>query len=322
MAHKTFLQLVNDAMAECKVTLQPLDSTTFANPSGTILYGLFKTWTNRAYRDILISRDEWNYRVERASVLLYPRLQLRMSGANVVNIDDVLIGDSSGVSFKVVDIHMSENVELDPTTEYTVSVDYVNGEATASNLIFNEEFSRTSPTVDSAIGAIKGRGVYDFAELVPYIYEVDIGSFYMQNYPLTSENPRRLVEITYDKSPVWGVSAFESFSSAMGTTEYVFRTPDGKYDFYPRIDNPRQVSFSYSQEIQLMSSYNDVPVLIDEKYDDLIMWKTIAYYADWDERAKLYSRANKEIKRWNFLMDKNELPTITFNTHRFDYGHF
>lgn len=322
MAHKTFLQLVNDAMAECKVTLQPLDSTTFASPTGTMLYGLFKTWTNRAYRDILISRDEWNYRVERASVLLYPRLQLRMAGMNVVNVNDILVGDSSGIPFRIIDIHTSEDVELDATTEYTVSVEYIDGQATASNVIFNETFSRTSPSPAASIGSLKGRGVYDLSELVPYIYEVDSGSFYMQDYPLTSENPRRLVEITYDRSPVWGVSAFETFSSSMGTTEYVFKTPDGKFDFYPRINSPRQVSFSYSQEIQLMSAYNDVPILIDEKYDDLIMWLAISYYADWDERAKLFSRANKQIKRWNYLMDKNELPTITFNTHRFDYGHF
>lgn len=321
MAHKTYLQLVNDAMAECKVTIQPLDSTTFPSATGTMLYNLFKTWTNRAYRDILISRDEWNYRVERASVLVYPRLQVRMSAANVVNINDVLIGDSSGVSFKVLDIHSAEDVELDTAAEYTLSVDYVDGETTASNLIFNETFSRTSPSPASAIGSVKGRGVYDFHELVPYVYEVDDGSFYMQNYPLTSDAPRRLVEITYDRSPVWGISAFDTFSASMGTTEYVFRTPDGKYDFYPRINTPRQVSFSYSQEIKLMSLYNDTPVLIDEKYDDLIMWKTIAYYADWDERGKLYARANKEIKRWNFLMDKNELPVVTFNTRRFDYGH-
>ena len=321
MTHKTYLGLVNDAISEAKVTLDPLTPSNFANPPRTVLYNLFKQWVNRVYKQVLINRNEWYYRIERAAVVVHPRLQLRLIGANTVNIGDVLVGDSSGVTFEIVDLHTAEDVENDATTEYTVSVTYAAGATGCDSLVFNELFSRTSPSAAAAIGRIKGRGGYDLHELVPYIYKVDTDSFVLQpEDTLNSADLRKLEYTEEGLNSAHGPTLFDLFSTASGTPAYVVRSPDGNYDFYPRLNTSYELGFTFSQEVKLMTAYDDTPELLDEKYDDLLMWMALAEYADWDERPKIFSRATKNIKKWNFIMDRDELPTVTMNTRRFDYG--
>ena len=321
MAHKTFLELVNDAIAESKTSLEPLTSGDFGSPPRSILYNLFKQWVNRAYKEVLIERNEWYYRVERATARVYPRLQLRMVGVNVLNIGDTLVGDSSNVELEILDIHTAEDVENDTTTEYTVSVQYTDGASGADSLIFNETLSRTSSPAVASLCSVKGRGRYDLNELVPYIYKVDENSFAAQAANATASSELFKLAYISDATHAYNTNTvFELFSATSGKPLAIVKTADGNYDFYPRINEAYDLSFDFSQQVKLMSAYNDTPVLLDEKYCDLIMWKAISSYADWDERPKLFSRALKNIRNWKYIMDRDELPTLSLDTNRFYHG--
>ena len=322
MAQKSYLQLVNEALEESKVTLDPLTSVNFASPPRTQLYNLFKNWVNRAYKELLIKRDEWLYRKERAVVTIFPRLQLRMIGLNVLNIGDVLIGQSSAVRFEVLDIHSVEDVETDAVVEYTVSVEYIDAPADADNLILNEVFDIQSPVLTVGVGRVKGRGRYKMSELVPSVYEADEDSFTLQPAVDFTADPSptdstNLLQLTF-VGPGNYSSYYTDFASPTGRPMSVLRAPDGNYDFYPRINEPYDLSFDYTQALSLMVTHDDTPELLDEKYDDLLMWMAVAEYADWDERTKLFSRAKKKIEKWGYLMDRDELPEVTVDTFRFD----
>lgn len=323
MAHKTYMELVNEALTECKVSLDPLTSVDFASPTRSMVYNLMKSYVNRAYRYLLIKRNEWFFRNERAVVTVHPRLQLRMSGAAVINIGDSLVCDSSGVNFDIVDIHTVEDVETDAAIEYTVSVEYTDGDSAVNNVILNETFSSVTPTAVANIGRIKGRGRYSLSELVPQVDEVDEESFSIQPAVDYTTNPSATTSVIVPPLTFIGPEnykdTFTLFSASAGQPVYIVRTPDGNYDFYPRPEKPYDLAFNYSQEPALMSAYDDVPELLDPKYDDLIMWMAVSYFADWDERPKVYSRAKKHMDRWNFIMDRDELPRVAVNLSKFDY---
>lgn len=321
-AHKTYMELVNDAIDECKVSLDPLTSLNFASPPRTLLYNLFKKWTNRAYRDILIDRNEWYFRKERATVTVYPRLQLLLPGPGVVLAGDVLEGVSSGVQFEIVAVHATEDVELSALTEYTVSVEYLGEPSYADNLILNEEFDRIAPSPDASLGTIKGRGRYSFHELVTGFDELDEHSVYIQPsvasatspYPGDLQPAPALIVLPVEN---WA-GRFDAFNAPSGRPGYIVRTDDGLYDFYPRPNLPYDVSFSYTQDASSMTLYNDTPNLLDPMYDEKIMWGTIMAYADWDKQGQLFARAKKAYDRWDYLMRRDSLPTITLGLHKFD----
>ena len=322
MAQKSYLQLVNEALEESKVTLDPLTSLNFASPPRTQLYNLFKGWVNRAYKELLIKRNEWFYRKERAVVTIYPRLQLRANVLGLVNEGDVLVGQSSGVRFEVLDIHAVEDVESDAVLEYTVSVEYIDSPTSADNLVLNEVFDRQSPAVAVDIGRIKGRGRYKMDDLVASVYEVDEDSFTLQPAvdftvspsPTDSTNLIDLMFVGPDNSGRY----YTGFAAPTGRPSAIVRMPDGNYDFYPRINSPYDMGFDYTQAPVLMVTYSDTPQLLDEKYDDLLVWMTVAEYADWDERTKLFARAKKKIDKWGYLMDRDELPEVIVDIFRFD----
>lgn len=322
MAQKTYLQLVNEALEESKVTLDPLTSLNFASPPRTQLYNLFKGWVNRAYKELLIKRNEWLYRKERAVVIIYPRLQLRMIGINVLNVGDVLIGESSAVRFEILEIHSVEDVETDPVIEYTASVEYVNSPTDADNLVLNEQFYKSSVPGLLRIGRIKGRGRYKMDELVASVYEVDEDSFTLQPAVDFSADPSptdstNLIQLMFI-GPDYYKRYYSEFAAGSGRPSAVIRMPDGNYDFYPRINSPYDIGFDYTQAPSLMVNHGDVPALLDDKYDDLLMWMAVSEYADWDERTKLFARARKKIDKWGYLMDRDQLPEVVVDLFRFD----
>lgn len=325
MPRKTYLDLVNESIAESKVTLDPLTSTNFSTPPRTVLYNLFKTWVNRAYKNVLVDRNEWFFRQERAVVTVFPRLQLRKTAVTVLTIDagDIFVGDSSGVSFTIEAVHPDvEDVETDTTPEFTVSVRFSGTGDASNNLILNETVSRVSPSPEAAVATIKGRGRYNFKSLVPYVDDIDKSSFYIQRAVSYTPNiaADELKDAPFLEFYPWErwKAHYESFNTHTGTPRVVTRTGDGLYDFYPRPDGPFDVAFDYSQATKLMSSPSDIPDLIPEKFEDLIIWKAVAEYADYDERPRVFVRAKKNIDRFTYLLGRDALPTPTPDIYRFD----
>src|SRR5688572_9729936 len=93
---KTFLELVNGAISEAKATLDPLTSANFADPPRTMLYNKFKEWVNRAYKELLLDRNEWFFQKERTVTSIGPRIHVVAKNVSYVPlVGDTLRGQTS-----------------------------------------------------------------------------------------------------------------------------------------------------------------------------------------------------------------------------------
>lgn len=313
MTPMTYLELVNRALVESKVTLDPLTSANFAAPPGSIMYDHFKRWCNDAYQELALSRNDWQFRKERATVTVYPRLQLAGVAGTIVP-GDVLEGATSGVRFTVVDTHYFENIEAPaPNTEVTVSVIFDNQDESA-DLILTEEFNEISPTPTANVGYLKGWGFYDFRDLLPAALQIDPESVYLNKIPADAE-----ADGDNQSYPVYflpwekyiSTYPYRHIENYFGAPRAMTQTPQGSYEFYPRIDGEYLISFDYTRDFAPMSAFDDTPEILPPEYHMYLMWKTVMEYADFDGNAKVFARAKKHIDQYAYWYDRDNLPRPT-----------
>lgn len=313
MQSKTFLELVNSALLETKVTLDPLTSANFASPPRTLLYNNFKNWVNKAYRDLMLSHPEWFFRVERGVTQLYPRLHL--SGLTYIpSIGDVLEGSESGVRFEVLAVHSFEDNELDPAIERTVDVAYLNSTSPA-DMIPLEQLNMITPTPLLSVGYVKGAGRYTFDEVVG-LDEIDPDTVVV--FFEDSSVGHKLQWVDYSK---WARSWSTYPYSHAAHPDSITRAPDGAYEFYPQPTEPFTIEFNFTRQYDDMVQWDDLPIGVDAKYQELLVWMAVAEYADFDNNAKVYARASKNIVKYEYFLRRDALPRISIGRSKFyTYG--
>ena len=313
---KTYLELVNEAIAEAKVTLDPLTSANFASPPRTILYNRFKTWVARAYKELLMRRKEWQFRMERGNLEVWPRLHLS-SVTGTFAIGDVIEGADSGITATVKKIHTFEDVEGDGGTEVTLSLDVEEG-SSLFDFFITEDINRTSPTSDPAIAVVKGLGRYKISDEVTNMKDIEINSikFFdpdnLDYEPYFTVNSLGWDAWTYSDYP------WESFG---GRPELVTKAPDGNLEFYPRLDRNYIMHFNFNRKLPELVDWDDTPSEIPEEYEDYLMWKALADYADWDSNQRVYARASKNLETYLYWLERDELEDPHFGPNRF-YGRY
>lgn len=309
---KTYMQFVNDAIRESKVTLDPLTSGTFASPPRTQMYTNFKEWVNRAYKELLIKRKEWQFRVERGTASIYPRLHLSgLSELPVVG--ERWYGVSSGVHFDIVEVFTTvEDVEDDATIEATVSIELVDGYY-YDNLIIREDVIHEA--IPDKTGYFKAPGRYDFKSMVTNLQDIDIATMALSDAPSSggSNSLKKLIAVPYEK---WAIE-YELLELSVGTPDFVTETPQGTYDFYPKPDHEYIVSFDFTRKLDQMVAYNDMPSEIPEQYEDWILWAAVLEYADYDGNPKVGARAKKKLEYYDYLLERDFLEVPRFEGSRF-----
>lgn len=320
---KTYLEIVNDCISESKVSLDPLEAADWANPPRTVMYNNFKRFVARAYKDLMIRRPEWQFRIERATVTVWPRLHL--SGLTYVpSPGDILQGQSSGTRFTVIAVHDFEDVEESADVERTLDVEY-SDDSDGNNVILNEAIERVTPSPATDVGFVKGRGRYNFEGLVPSLEELNTSTVTIQPAVAYADNPTAgELQDAYDVSFIpWDSyrNYFDQFSGNLGRPGYIGRALDGNYDFYPRPNAPYDISFEYTQIVTQLVNPTDIPGQIPERYEDYIMWAALADYADYDERPKVFARAQKHVNQFIYWLERDKLPEMKVNIYRFDQAY-
>lgn len=312
---QTFLSLVNTALDESKVQLDPLTALNFADPPRTVMYNRFKRWINMAYRELFLARNEWYFRKERATLSVRPRIHLA-GLTSIPEVGDVLTGDSSGVIFTVKEVHDFEDIEGDSDTERTVSVEF-SSDSDPSNLIFRETFTGDD---SNAYGYLKGLGRYDFKAAVENLQEID---------PLTIrifDTPTNAVSdpiIAREGAPVV-LLPWEKWQNEYeihpwsGDYPYIIsETPMGTYDLYPKPSREYILSFDFTRKAPEMEAYDDVPVALPEEYHDYLIWRAVEEFADFDQNPRLFARAQKHTRNyWNW-MDRDQKQEVRFAESKF-----
>lgn len=307
----TFLEIVNTAIMEGKVTLDPLTSANFADPPRTRLYNDIKRWVNVAYKELLLRRNEAFSRSERAIVVVYPRLQLN-DLAYIPSIGDVLEGATSGVRFSVLDVHTAEDVDNSATIERTVSVDFTST-TPPQYLILGERIDRISPSPAADVGEIKGAGYIDFKQEVP-------GLAYVVDDSLTIEATENATMLTPVRMVNWDYMLPEQLAVPWtnASPSLMYKNRQGTYGLWPHINRPTRISFSYIRSIPQLSAWDDIPVELPADYHDLIVWKTVVELADFNNDTRLFARANKHVETYLSWQERDEMPKVFMDLYRFD----
>lgn len=301
----TYLEIVNTAIAESKVSLDPLTSVNFASPPRTVLYNHFKRWADSAYRELFMKRPEWEYRSERAAIEIWPRLHL--SGLTYTPaVGDELVGTSSGIIFTVKAVHVYEDVEEDATVERTVSVEF-DETSDPSNLIIMEVIDRVLPTAASSVGYIKAVGRYNFADAVTNLEEIDPHDITLSYPPSDAgEFGNELHKLTYLPKSEWKPQYTEfPWTSGYAHPQFITEERDGNYDFYPKPLRNYIISFEFARKTTPLVEWDDSPEAIPSQYHDYIMWRTVQEYADWNQDSQLFLRAKKHVDEYLYWLDRD-----------------
>ena len=308
MASKTFLELVNEAVDEAKISVDPLTSANFASPPRTSMYARIKRWVNVAYRELLMDRKEWQFRKERATLSIEPRLHL--AGVTVAPIvGNVLKGESSEVEFTVTGVYTHEDIERDSDTEYTVSVSF-SDTYDPSNLVVREDIVAVS-SIPGWTGYLKGWGHYSFREQVTSLESIDPDTVMVREIveaPET-EDDLRFTKVNYLTREQW-LPEWELYPFTGERPMYITETNQGTYDVYPKPNGECLLTFEFTRTIPTLTNYDDTPEGIPEEYHDYLVWKAVEEYADFDGNPKLFARARKHTERYRNYLERDYMPDI------------
>lgn len=315
---KTFLELVNEAIDESKVTLDPLTSANFNDPPRTAMYNRFKRWINNAYTELFLARNEWYFRKERTTLVIWPRLHLA-GLVTIPSVGDELTAASSGVMFTVKAVHDFEDIEGDTETERTISVEF-SSDSNPANLLVREEFEGTDGTTTYAAGYFKGFGRYDFRSDVDNLQAIHPDSVRIYdtptNYVAGATLPPQGDTVTYVPWEEWRLE-YDFYPCTGSYPNVISETPLGSYALYPFPLNSYVLGFDFTRKAPQMSAYDDTPEALPEEYHDYLIWKAVEEFADFDSNPRLFSRAIKHTRQyWNW-MDRDQKQEVRFAESKF-----
>lgn len=316
MTAMTYLDLLNAAITESKVTLDPLDATSWANPPRTVMYNNFKRWINSAYTELFHHDEDWYFRKGRLNFTVYPRLQL-YGVASTIAVGDHLVGQQSGVGFTIQEIKTFELAPDSTTSEVTVGVLFDSPKS--ASVVFGEGLNRDTPTAYTSIASVKGIGFYDLRNEVAYVEMIDKetvrafpipGSTY--SYPYYTY-PNKLAGlpmqvVRYDDfNPNYSQAVW-----ADGIPNQVMEMPNGYYQFIPQPLNPFMIQFDYTKRIVPLVNATDIPSALPEQYHPYLYWQAVSEYSDFDRNAAVFARAQKHLQKYDFWLfrDQQKIPAF------------
>lgn len=314
---KTYLELINKAVKEAGVDLDPLSSSDFANPPNK-MHSRFKDWIYDAWKEIQMERNEWEFKTKRATINILPKILVQNGDRSVAPpVDSEFIGNDTGTTFTVKAVDLHSGAWASATAEATLDILSLDGEYK-----FNEYFDEVSPTpANLDVFRVKGWGRYNLDSLVSDLSEPDISTFYIQDSGgstyQTNNDSANLEKLIYVPWPSWS-NYYEEALGGRGIPRYFTTTPDGLYDFWPRLDKEYTLHFTYLAQPSTLSAYTDTLSGIPEEYEDIVVWKAVIFYAEFDRAMDVLQRANKRYLFYKFRMERNEMPVVAFGPCKYD----
>lgn len=307
----TFIELVNTAIDEAKITLDPLTPQNFDNPPRTAMYDRVKRWINEALQELLTSRNEWFSRKERVVVELHPRVQFLPSSVTPT-VGYTYTGRTSGASFTVLEIH-SNTDEL--TSNTTVSVSYPEDSVGITGFAKNEVLDVTAPVQLFQTGIFKGAGSYDFTDLAPNSEIVDDSSIV-----LSPSLEDQLDGISIGDGSVryirWDLAVRADSSNAYGN-RVIARSPTGGYMFFPALNRSVIASYDVTREVTKLVAFDDVPATLPKEYHAYLYWAAVKSYGDFQKDAQIWSRGDKNCEKFIVRMERDLSPKVTMGGNLF-----
>lgn len=310
--------LCNRVIIESGTDVDEIASGDFSSPTDTMQKKV-KSWVAQAWREIQMEINNWQYMSKQAQIEIYPQF-LIIEG-------DRATAPGAGADFEGDDTASTFNLLATPTL---LSGTWAAGTAVAimkySDLDgqpkWGEYYDETSPGSQADCVRLKWWGRYNLASAVTDLLEADTSTFFIQSTGGSSLQTNSADSdnggLTYVPWADWLV-AYEGDPTSTGRPSFFTQTPEGWYDFWPRPDEGYLLTFTYSAEPQELSAAADEPTGLDSFYQDLIVWRAVMYYADYQERPSQFARAERRYESIKNRMERNQKPGFSFAPNAFGY---
>ena len=314
---KTYLELVNDAIRESGVDLDSLSVLDFASPTDK-MHERFKHWVSQAWKELQMERNEWEFKSKRATLNINPRIEVYLGDRSVAPpVDSTFIGNDTGATFKVVGTELLDGAWSAGTAKAVLDILDINGDYR-----FNEYFDEISPTPANLDAfRLKGWGRYDLRQMVSDLSEADNTTFFVQDAGGSTIQPNtssaNLEKLLYVPWASW-VNYYEEAYGGLGTPRYFTTTPEGKYDFWPRLDKQYTLYFTYLSKPASLADDDDTLYNFPEEYEDAIVWRAVMYYAEYDRQFDVFQRASRRYGFYKNRLERNQMPPVYFGPCKYD----
>ena len=337
MAQQTYKQLVNKAILESGTTLDDIGTgSAFTSPDDK-MHARFKTWVADSWKEIQMMYSEIDFTIKQASIKIQPRIYLEQNSTSndTPAAGAVLIGATSGTKFAVgrkmdnstADIHLLSGAWGSGTAKAYIGITTEGFPATSAYgtpFLLNEQIglyqSDGTTLTEAAFARYKGTGRYDLATEVTDLLEPRLDQFYIHKMAGDADTDFNSTDyvrqkLTFARIEQWNLLDVEQ-SSGQPTCFSI--SPNGLYEFYPKCNGPYILNLHYESEPQVLSTETEVlSPAMKEQYEDIIVWRAIMHYADYDRKNDVYLRAKKRYDYYLNLLFRKEMPAVTHTPSRF-----
>ncbi len=312
---KNYLELVNEALDEAGVYLDPLTSVTFASPDDR-MYIRFKKWVNQAHKELLMDRNEWQFQSRPGMIIISPRIYVEFgSRATPPPAGATYRTDETEATFEVVGTSLLEGTWAG--NDAKAYIDYIELDGQYK---FNESVNELTPTVDSDVFTIRDHGRYDLEVSYPDLLEANPKSFYIQSTGGSTVQDNDggfdLRPLEYVPNGIWDDSFAVAYGGS-GPPRLVTTGANGHYEFWPHPDKQYVLKFTYTAGPETLVDYDDTHS-IPEESEDIIVWRAVMNYCRYDKQPELLREAKVRYQFYKNIMDANQKPRFSFGLNRFN----
>lgn len=338
MASLTYRGLVNKALLESGVTLEDISTgSSFTSPSDK-MHQRFKQWIADSWKEIQLNYSELDFTIKQAAIKVQPRVYIEQNSTSndTPSAGAVLIGQTSGTKFAVgrkidnstADIDLrsgawasgTAKAYIGITTEgYSASSEY--GEPFLLNEQISLYASDGTTLTEADFARYKGRGAWDLAVEVTDLLEARVDTFYIHNMAGDADTDFNETDfyrdnLFYSPHESWRYS--NSLEQEFGTPSLFTVNARGFLELYPQPDGPKIIQFHYEGEPQVLSTETEtLSPSMKEYYEDVIVWRTVMKYADFDRKPEVWARAKRQYDFYLNQIQRREMPPVTHAPSKF-----
>lgn|SRR5574343_1062307 len=336
MAQQTYRQMVNKAILESGVTLDDIGTgTSFTSPDDK-MHSRFKTWIADSWKEVQMMYSELDFTIKQASLKVQPRIYIEQNSTSndTPAAGAVIIGATSGTKFAVgrkidnstADIHLLSGAWASGTAKAFIGLTtegFSDSSAYGVPFQLNEQLdlyqSDGTTLTEAAFARYKGTGRYDFATEVTDLLEPRLDTFY--TFEMAGDADTDFNSTNYSRQKLCYVPIEQwrfDIEQSAGRPNYFTCSHNGYYELYPKCNGPYLLNFHYEAEPQVLSTETEVlSPAMKEQYEDIIVWRAIMHYADYDRKDAVYLRAKKRYDYYLNQLFRKEMPMVTHAPSRF-----
>lgn len=310
----TYLELVQAALVEAGITQTATQPQTLDNLTG--LPEKFRRWTAQAWDDIRsLTEDQAEFCRAWFEVTINPRFyfDLDTTGLQEVVVGDVLEGEYSGATFNVTAVRIANNgLWADGTAQGLIDFTDLTGVP-----IQREPLRIQSTGLTSCRFLNWGDYKLDSQTEMGDGYISNLQDIWWQSIRLSDAPSADPQGISQRALPYLAYSQFlQNYDVnviTLGTPRIVTETPDdgGRLMFYPPPDRAYSLGGYYYTTDSGLVNDTDEPVGLKTLYHPMIVWKTLMYYAAYEQQAGILAQATMRYQQFQTRLQREvETPAV------------